>query len=150
MSKKAWLVIAIIVTAVIIINSCSKGIEVLPANNFGFLPGNTIYPPANPYAANKAAFGKLLFFDPILSGNKDVACASCHHPAFGYTDNRDIAIGVNGVGLGVGRRFADPNDIPFTKRNTPTILNAAFNGIDPYGNYDPAKAPMFFDNGTLP
>lgn len=102
-------------------------------------------PPDNPPSSDKAALGKLLFWDPILSGNKDVACATCHHPRFGYTDHRDLSIGVNGVGLGENRQFASPNTIPFVKRNSQTLLNVAFNGIDKAGSYDPAAAPMFWD-----
>ncbi len=109
------------------------------------LPQAVKAPQDNPSSSDKAALGKLLFWDPILSGHKDVACASCHHPQSGYTDNRDLSIGVNGVGLGEDRRFASPNSIPFVKRNSQTLLNVAFNGIDEAGGYDPATAPMFWD-----
>src|SRR5215210_444287 len=50
-----------------------------------------------------AALGRLLFWDPILSGQKDVACATCHHPSFGYADGLDLSVGANGVGLGASR-----------------------------------------------
>lgn len=109
------------------------------------LPQAARAPADNPQSAERVALGKLLFWDPILSGNKDVACASCHHPQFGYAEDRDISIGVNGVGLGGRRRFASPNAIPFVKRNSQTVLNVAFNGIDPSGQYRPAAAPMFWD-----
>jgi cytochrome c peroxidase len=49
------------------------------------------------------------------------------------------------VGLGAGRRFDQPGARPFVKRNSQTVLNAAFNGIDAGGSYDPARAPMFWD-----
>ena len=88
---------------------------------------------------------KIAFYDPILSGGKDVACATCHHPEFGYAESLEISIGVNGSGLGEQRTFNTPNDIPFTKRNSQSILNTAFNGIDINGNYSPEKAPMFWD-----
>jgi cytochrome c peroxidase len=109
------------------------------------LPKAVKTPQDNPFSADKAALGKLLFWDPILSGNKDVACASCHHPRFGYAEDRDLSIGVNGIGLGEDRRFQEPNTIPFVKRNSQTLLNVAFNGIDRTGQYDPATAPMFWD-----
>jgi cytochrome c peroxidase len=92
------------------------------------------------------ALGKMLFWDPILSGNKDVACATCHHPANGYADNLDVSIGVGGVGLGVNRHFLNPRTGVFVKRNSQTILNTAFNGMDVNGNYDPINAPMFWDS----
>jgi cytochrome c peroxidase len=110
------------------------------------LPRTAAAPADNPTTPAKVALGRLLFWDPILSGNRDVACASCHHPRFGYAENIDVSIGVNGVGLGANRRFASSNtNIPFVKRNSPTVLNTAFNGIDQAGNYDPATAPMFWD-----
>ncbi len=114
------------------------------------LPSNVIAPSNNLHDAQKIALGKLLFFDPILSGNKDVACASCHQPNLAYTDNLDIAIGVNGVGLAAARNFASSGSRLFTKRNTPTIVNSAFNGIlTTNTGYDPLTAPMFFDNRKL-
>ena len=112
---------------------------------FSALPRAINAPSDNPQTPAKVALGRLLFWDPILSGNKDVACGTCHHPQFGYAENLDISIGVNGVGLGSHRRFASPNSIPFVKRNTQTILNTAFNGIDPGGRYNPSTAPMFWD-----
>jgi cytochrome c peroxidase len=109
------------------------------------LPAHASAPSTNPYTEEKAELGRLLFYDPILSGNKDVACASCHHPDFGYAESLEISIGVNGHGLGSKRVFNYPNDIPLVKRNSQTILNTAFNGIDETLNYDPDNAPMFWD-----
>ena len=93
----------------------------------------------------KVALGRLLFWDPVLSGPRDVACGTCHHPEFGYAENRDLSIGVTGSGLGQRRRFATGSSIPLVKRNSQTILNVAFVGSDEHGNYDPATAPMFWD-----
>ena len=111
----------------------------------GALPQSMKAPADNPLTPEKIALGKLLFWDPILSGNRDVACASCHHPRNGYAEDRDISIGVNGVGFGRSRRFQSPNSIPFVKRNSPTMLNVGFNGISQAGEYNPANAPMFWD-----
>ena len=101
---------------------------------------------ANAASSQTIALGKTLFWDPILSGNKDVACATCHHPANGYADNLDISIGVGGVGLGINRHFLNPSTGVFNKRNSQTILNTVFNGMDVNGNYDPSNAPMFWDS----
>jgi len=109
------------------------------------LPRVARAPADNPGNPDRVALGRLLFWDPILSGHHDVACATCHHPQFGYAEDRDLSIGVNGAGLGSGRRFAARNAIPFVKRNSQTILNTAFNGIDEAGGHSPADAPMFWD-----
>jgi cytochrome c peroxidase len=113
------------------------------------LPTEVRSPANNPSTPSKVELGRLLFWDPILSGRKDVACATCHHPDLGYADNIDVSIGVNGIGLGGRRQFETPNTIPFVKRNSQTILNVAFNGIDQSGQYNPAGAPMFWDLRTV-
>lgn len=59
-----------------------------------------------------AALGRILFFDPVLSGDQQRACASCHQPAKGFSDGNATSLAFSGNGL--------------LKRNAPTILNAAF------------------------
>jgi len=110
------------------------------------LPETVKAPLDNPTSEAKETLGKLLFFDPILSGSKDVACATCHHPKNGYTEFLDLSIGPNAIGLGSKRKFNVPNDIPFVKRNAQTIINAAFNGIDERNRYEPETATMFWDD----
>lgn len=110
-------------------------LEALPRS--AGLPGDT---------AEKVELGRLLFFDPILSATREVACATCHHPQHGWADGRSTPLGVHGVGLGPQRRLAqNAAFLPMT-RNTPTVLNAAFNGIESGKAYDAARAPMFWDN----
>ncbi len=142
MEKRSALILRGLTTVFLLLY---PAVESLSQDTLSALPQAVKAPPDDPLSSEKAALGKLLFWDPILSGRKDVACASCHHPRFGYADNRDVSIGVNGVGLGEDRRFASPNEIPFVKRNSQTLLNVAFNGIDKADRYDPAAAPMFWD-----
>ncbi|KJY72959.1 cytochrome C peroxidase [Vibrio coralliilyticus] len=69
--------------------------------------------------------GKLLFFSKALSGNKDVACASCHHPYLGGGDGLSLAVGTlaeNEDVLGPGRKTTTGEF--YVARNTPTIFNA--------------------------
>lgn len=117
-----------------------------PLISFAALPKTVRSPEDNPASAEKELLGRLLFYDPILSGNRDVACATCHHPDHGYAEFLDLSIGVNGNGLGSKRGFNTPNDIPFVKRNAHTVLNTAFNGIDTQNKYAPKTAPMFWDD----
>jgi cytochrome c peroxidase len=65
--------------------------------------------PVNP---RKAALGKQLFFDPILSRDSTVSCASCHLLEMGGDDNSKHSFGIEG----------QEGDI-----NAPTVLNAVFN-----------------------
>jgi cytochrome c peroxidase len=105
--------------------------------------------------------GRLLFWDPILSGSRDTACATCHHPDFAYADGRDLSRGAGASGLGPKRVDVSKGQIPVVKRNSPTILNVAFNGFDDDGDGDgrgrrrfggsspaviQARAPMFWDS----
>ncbi len=93
--------------------------------------GEIPYPPDNLRLPARAALGRLLFSDPILSGEKDVACATCHHPGFGFADGRQFSAGVSGVGLGPNRVVSTSavtgRPIELEPRNSPTVLNAAFN-----------------------
>jgi cytochrome c peroxidase len=109
------------------------------------LPAAPAAPADNPTTPEKVALGRMLFWDPILSASSDVACATCHHPSFGYADGLDVAIGADGVGLGSARHFALDRPARFVKRNSPTVLNAAFNGIDTQGAQNAAASPMFWD-----
>lgn len=127
--------------------ACQKEVENLAAgSDLAALPLTAPAPADNVSSPAKIALGRALFWDPVLSGNQDVSCASCHHPAKGYADALDLSIGPNGQGLGATRRFRVPNDIPFMKRNSPTVLNTAFNGLTAAGPADPALAPMFWDS----
>lgn len=68
--------------------------------------------------------GQLLFYDPILSGNRSVSCATCHHPRFATSDGLSLGLGDGGVGLGPDRK-ADPNNLPEQRipRNSPALFN---------------------------
>ena len=136
---KKQLIVILILSIICFIGSCSQNTAEQKKSNPKSLPDDISVlsalpleipsPPDNPITEKKAALGKLLFYDPILSGNKDVACATCHHPEYGFGESLEISIGVNGNGLGNKRNFKLPNDIPFVKRNSQTIVNTAFNGI---------------------
>ena len=68
--------------------------------------------------------GQLLFFDPILSGNADVACATCHHPRHAAGDGVSLGLGTGAQGLGLARQpvgaQAAQKRIP---RNAPALWN---------------------------
>jgi cytochrome c peroxidase len=76
--------------------------------------------PSQPAA--QVALGRVLFFDKILSGNRDVACATCHQPAASLGDGRSHAVGTGGTGIVPGRVLGPGRQ--FTLRGAPTLLNA--------------------------
>ncbi len=98
--------------------------------------------------------GQDLFFDPLLSGDQNISCATCHNPALAMADGRVLPIGTGGAQLGPARDFvsqinlaadaanprkrdgetdpatglttvANPFVGQFIPRNSPTVLNAA-------------------------
>ncbi len=62
--------------------------------------------------------GQALFFDPLLSGNQDLSCATCHHPSIGTDDNLALSHGVGGTGLGTQREGG-----AIIPRNAPALFN---------------------------
>ncbi len=68
--------------------------------------------------------GWLLFYDPILSGNRNISCATCHHPKFGTSDGVSLSLGEGGLGLGPDR-IIDPTNPPEQRipRNAPALFN---------------------------
>src|ERR1051325_10322659 len=69
------------------------------------------------------ALGRALFFDRELSGNRDVACATCHQPVTMMGDGQPLAVGTGGAGAGPSRT-PGPGRV-FVPRNAPTLLNVA-------------------------
>ena len=80
----------------------------------GNLPPVAI-PPNNPQTAAKVELGRKLYFDPRLSGNNWISCATCHNPVLGFTD-------------GLPRMLGGPASKE-GGRNSPTIINSAYNEL---------------------
>jgi len=66
-------------------------IVIVPAF-FNPLPEN----PSNPLTYDGVQLGRHLFYDPILSSDSSMACASCHKPEFAFTDGQAFSTGVTG------------------------------------------------------
>ena len=68
-------------------------------------------PADNPLNSEKVELGKLLYFDPRLSKDSTISCATCHNPKEGWSERRMTSEGINGQ---IGTR------------NSPTIINSAY------------------------
>ncbi len=86
-------------------------------------------PPVDPavygeFDPDEVKLGQLLFFDQVLSGNRNISCATCHHPRFATSDGLSLGLGEGGIGLGPERR-ADPDNLPEQRipRNSPALFN---------------------------
>lgn len=81
---------------------------------------------------DQAAVGQLLFYDKILSGNRNISCGTCHHPAFGSTDGLSLGIGEGGVGLGPDRSPGEGEDriVKRVPRNAPGLWNLGAHGVE--------------------
>lgn len=55
-----------------------------------------LYPADNPTTEAGLALGKALFFDPLLSADGSVSCATCHQPELAFSDGRPVSIGISG------------------------------------------------------
>lgn len=79
----------------------------------------------------QAKLGQLLFYDKILSGNKNISCGTCHHHTHFGTDGLSLGIGEGGSGVGPNRTAGENSDrirrrIP---RNVPALWNIGANDI---------------------
>ena len=86
--------------------------------------GRGIVPLANPPRVREelVRLGQALAFDPILSGNKNISCMTCHMPAFATGDGKSLSIGEGGNGFGPSRTH--PHNV-FIARNAPPLFNLA-------------------------
>lgn len=82
-----------------------------PAESYA-RPASPPVPADNAMSAERVELGRMLFFDPRLSGSGWISCATCHNPALGWSDGLPTAIG---------------HGMKTLKRHTPTILNSAYN-----------------------
>lgn len=68
-------------------------------------------PKDNPSTPAKVDLGRMLYYEPRISGNGTISCATCHNPGLGWADGLAKGIGINGTKLG---------------RSSPTVANAAY------------------------
>ncbi len=81
--------------------------------------------PIGPMPAQDPALvtlGQALMFDKVLSGNRDIACATCHLPTQHAADGLSLSIGTGGTGLGPSRTLGPGRE--FVPRSAPSLLNA--------------------------
>lgn len=108
-----WSAVLVVAVGILLVLSPQSSLSEEPTTALGQLP-NVPIPAYNLQYPAKVELGKLLFFDPRLSKDNTVSCASCHVPAAGFADPRQFSLGVGGKQGG---------------RNAPPALNAAYNQL---------------------
>jgi cytochrome c peroxidase len=101
--------------------------------------------------ADAVALGRMLFFDPLLSGNKDIACSTCHHPNQALGDGRSLPVGTAAL---IGEPRLPGPDHRLIPRNAPSLFDAGAEQVtalfwDARLQQD-ANGPLFYDQGFSP
>jgi cytochrome c peroxidase len=77
--------------------------------------------PGPTHSPDLVRLGEALFFDKELSGNRDIACATCHHPLLHGGDGLSLPVGTGGEGLGPDRYLGEGRQ--YVPRHSPEIFN---------------------------
>ncbi len=112
MSAKKWLVCLSLFGVLGLVGIWAT--MVVAADDLPVVPLGLKKPPIpddNPMTPEKVELGKLLYFDPRVSKDGTISCATCHDPKHGWAENKPTSIGIKGQKGG---------------RNAPTVINAAY------------------------
>jgi cytochrome c peroxidase len=121
-SARLWftvLVLTLVASALLLFSQTQTGSTLLPIGTrvqikapLGLPP--VPIPPDNPPTVETIALGRRLYYDPILSVDNTVSCASCHSPEYGFADPKPVS---EGVAKKTGTR------------NSPTVINSAYSRL---------------------
>ena len=112
-------------------------------------PGRLVPEDFHPVDPAKARIGQLLFYDKILSGNRNIACGTCHHHDLAGADGLSLGIGEGGEGVGPERTAGEGDDriakrIP---RNAPALWNLGHRSVDVLFHDGRLSVSDLFGNG---
>lgn len=97
-----------------------------------WLDQQPILPDDNPLTVEGVALGRRLFYDPILSADSTISCASCHRQSAAFTDGLPVSIGIDGI-AGV--------------RNAMSLVNLGWN---PGKFFWDGRSPTLEDQALIP
>jgi len=111
-----WKLGSVLAAALLVFGSPGRADDAAPASRGAALleyrpPAQIPFPDDNPYSAAKAELGRRLFFDPVFSNSRTMACATCHDPKLSWGDGRAHAQG------------DDANDMSL---RSPTLIDVAW------------------------
>lgn len=96
------------------------------------------------FPKEKIALGQALFFDPVLGGNRDVSCATCHHPTTATGDGRSRAVGTKAY-VNEGKRMPDGLRLTAVKGGDPVLVG--FESHKAAHPFTPRNSPEIFNRG---
>ena len=78
-----------------------------------------------PFDPDRALLGRMLFYDPVISGNRNISCATCHNPEAAGSDGLPLGIGEGGSGIGAKRTVGTGRNLIRRRvpRNSPALFN---------------------------
>jgi cytochrome c peroxidase len=97
----------------------------------------------------KAELGRLLFYDKILSGNRNISCGTCHHPRFGTSDGLSLGLGEGAHGVGPDRMSETGANrvVKRIPRNAPGLWNLGAREITVLMHDGRISADPIYGNG---
>jgi cytochrome c peroxidase len=146
--RKTIVYIAFVSFIVFVAQACTRDDEQgsqtpeVPNNNTPFTPTpyqlrlplgwpTMVMPTDNPLTEEGVELGRKLFYDPILSLDNTISCASCHKQEFAFSDNKKFSIGINGQ---------------LSERNSMPIFNLGW--VQNFAPVVNGKALRFFWDGS--
>ena len=114
-NRRRWFLISgFRILAILLVSCAMLGAQKEARKKAFSLPYKVPAPANNQMTPARVKLGKMLFFEPRLSGSNWISCATCHNPAMGWSDGLPTARG---------------NGMAVLKRSTPSIINTAFNNL---------------------
>lgn len=104
----------------------------------------TLLDPKPEYSKEKLELGQALFFDPLIGGNRDVSCATCHHPLTATADGRSRSVGTQAY-VDKGRRMPEGLRLVDVEGRDPVLMG--FNLSSAAHPFTPRNAPDLFNRG---
>ncbi|MFT4754972.1 MAG: cytochrome c peroxidase [Salibacteraceae bacterium] len=115
MNSRFWFSLSVIgLFTVLFLPSCSKTEPYKSTNQYLVIPKgfpDIDFPNDNAFSNERWELGKKLFFDPVLSKDSSISCATCHKPEFAFADNQSTTPGI----------YNRPGN-----RNVPSLANVAY------------------------
>ncbi|MEN0087093.1 MAG: cytochrome c peroxidase [Pseudomonadota bacterium] len=101
------------------------------------------------YSEERAELGRLVFYDPILSGNRNISCGTCHNHDLASADGQSLGVGEGGVGLGSKRKFLPGRHMARVPRSAPSLFNIGAKGIERLFHDGRLEIDDFYGNGFV-